>query len=155
MDLQSQLAALAPSPDPAASKGNPPALGANGTPVQMKIDLGTLDAKLKSTPEYSGTIDGDTDCATANEVGEAWVGSGASRRTYGPPFAYQMLSADGKRQYRPPMVKQSGKMVGNAQANYEARSGAGARFPFNAHVTVTDVDKYLGEKSGDEQKDDK
>ena len=74
--------------------------------------------------------------------GSAWVGEGSRQQQYGPPFRYQLLSADGKRQYRPPMKKQSGQQAGNAQANYEARSSEGGRFDFNAHVTVTDIDNY-------------
>ena len=128
--LADQLAMLAPRENAKAPEASP---------VQLRIDSGTLTSKLESDANYNGTIDSDTDCATANSVGDEWVGGGATRQKYGPPFGYQLLSADGKRQYRPPMVKQQSKAAGQAQANYEARAGAGKHFTFNAHVSVTDI----------------
>lgn len=146
--LSEQLEALAPreSSKPGDRGLSAPTgdRSAGGAPVQMAVSLGMLEKQLSETPSYTKTIDAGTDCATANAVGDEWCGSGASRQKYGPPFGYQLLSADGKRAYRPPMVKQSGKAQGTAQANYQARSGSGGAFPFNAHVTVTDIDQYAG-----------
>ncbi len=116
-----------------------------GDPVQMKVDKSMLESQLASSPTYSGTIDTDTTCVESNEVGEEWVGDGPTRQAYGPPFSYRLISADGKRQYRPPMLKQSGSSRGTAQANFEANSGSGRGFPFNAHVTVTDIDQHTGD----------
>lgn len=129
--------------DQGVSALSPGGAGAQA-PVQLKIDKGTLEAKLSASPSYSGTIDADTDCATANAVGEEWVGASPVKQGYGPPFGYRLLSSpDGERQYRPPMLKQSGKMQGTAQANYEAKGGSKRGFGFNAHVTVTDIDKHV------------
>lgn len=140
-ELSQQLETLAPRENARGPKGP------GGEPVQMKIDLGTLEAKLQAGESYSGTIDTDTDCATANSVGEAWVGA-HDKIAYGPPFNFQLVSKDKKRAYRPPMVKQSGQQRGNAQANYQARTGEGAGYPFNAHVTVTDIASYQGGGGG-------
>lgn len=122
-------------------------------PVQLKIDLTTLEDKF-AEGAYSGTIDEDTDCKTANEVGALWVGEGHIQQPYGPPFKFRYQSKDGKRAYRAPMVKQSGKKKDEAQGNYEGRTGEGKRFDFNAHVSVTDIADYLEteEKGTDETK---
>ena len=119
-----------------------PVQEATGETIQRAVSKSMLDDQLAEDATYHGTIDSDTPYKTALSVGEEWVGGGATEKKYGPPFGFQKVSADGTKQFRPPMVKKQSKMSGQAQANYEARSGSSGGFGFNAHATIPDIGDY-------------
>lgn len=111
----------------------------HGQPLQRVVALDDLEQKLAKEPGYGGTIDDATPWATANEIGAKWVGDGAQASYYGTSGWPMLTSA--RRQYRPPMLKQGGAMKDSVQANYEAKGEKDADFTFNAHVTISDLDK--------------
>ncbi len=115
------------------------AIGAGGEVLQRVVSLETLQAKLAEGGAYSGTIDSATPWATANAVGSTWVGEGAHAQFYGASAWDSMASET--RQYRPPMLKQSGVAADQVQANYEAKTGHEGGYNFNAHVTISDLDQ--------------
>ncbi|WLE95766.1 MAG: hypothetical protein QTN59_13900 [Candidatus Electrothrix communis] len=100
-------------------------------PIQQKIDLFKLQKEQqdwkKTGPNYNymKTVDNDTRGDSANIVGMYWVkdgGGGFKKEKYGASsFDYQLVGRDGKRKYRPPMMKKSGQSIGEVQANYEER----------------------------------
>lgn len=115
---------------------------AAGAVAQRAISLDALNAKLDEVREppgqtYQGTLDVDTTPDQANAVGLAWAGNDARSVFYGASAWDSRVSADGSKQYRPPMPKKSGQAKGTAQANYEAKVGREGGFNFNAHVTIT------------------
>lgn len=125
-----------------------------GPVAQRAISLGTLTTKLQEVKDahgsYQGTLDDNTSPDVANAVGGQWVGGGAVATYYGASAWDSQVSADGERQYRPPMMKMSGQAEGSAQANYEAKVGAEGGYDFNAHVTITGLqDHESWKKKGD------
>ncbi len=98
-----------------------------------------LEQKFTETKGvYQGTLFSTTS-TKANLIGQAWVGAGAVRSYYGASAWNSLVSSDGRRQYRPPMLKMSGQCANTFQANYEGKRGDGARFTFNAHATISDL----------------
>jgi len=125
-----------------------------GPVAQRAISLGALTAKLQEVKDahgsYQGTLDDNTSPDVANTVGGQWVGAGPVATYYGASAWDSQVSANGQRQYRPPMMKMSGQAEGSAQANYEAKVGAEGGYHFNAHVTITGLEDHEGwKKKGD------
>lgn len=143
------VAAIQPGRDASA----PPSQGT----VQRVVSLAALVAKhneirdASESATYTGTIDDSTPAETANAVGSEWVGEGATSQYYGASAWPSKVSSDESRQYRPPMLKASGVMEDNFQANYEAKRGGGTEFFFNAHVTISDLEKDTWEDKKKEQ----
>ena len=111
--------------------------------VQRVVTNEMLESKLAEDQNYAKTIDDNTPWKEAISVGNQWVGAQATKSRYGPPFGYQLISQNGTRQFRPPMIKKNSKMAGQAQANYEWRPNTMSKFTFNAHATVPDIGEYV------------
>jgi hypothetical protein len=94
-----------------------------------------FDEIKQAKATYTGTLDDSTPADVANEVGAKWAGDDAKPQYYGASAWDSMASPT--RQYRPPMLKKTGAMGGEFQANYEAKTGAEGGYNFNAHVTIT------------------
>jgi len=121
-------------------------------PVQRVITLEKLVKKLGEDATYGNTLDLSTPWATANAIGEQWVGDGAQASYYGSSGWPKLTSA--RRQYRPPMLKEGGAKEGEVQANYEARAKDNGDFTFNAHVTISDLDEKTIKPFRDKAKKD-
>jgi hypothetical protein len=72
---------------------------------------------------------GSADAATADRLGEAWVGPGARLATDGKT----LVSRDGLRTYRPPSYKPK---LGKTQANFERKVMARGRPVANGHLDI-------------------
>ena len=126
-------------------------LAAFGPVAQRVISLDVLTEKLQQVKQdggsYQGTLDDNTSPDVANTVGGQWVGEGAVATYYGASAWDSQVSADGQRQYRPPMLKMSGQAKDSAQANYEAKVADEGGYNFNAHVTITGLQDHEGWKN--------
>lgn len=100
--------------------------------------LKQLEDKFTETGgDYHGTLFSTTS-TKANLIGQAWVGAGAVRSYYGASAWNSLVSSDGGRQYRPPMLK---KYSGTFLANYEAKKDDNdVEYQFNAHVTIINLE---------------
>lgn len=106
--------------------------------IEAKLEILEDEFATAGSTPYQKTVF-ETTSTVANLLGQRWVGAEATGAFYGASAWHALVSKDGKRQYRPPMPKLSGKAAGSFQANYEAKKGAGAAFTFNAHVTITNL----------------
>jgi hypothetical protein len=116
-------------------------IAASRSVVQRAVTLQQLIEKFAETNgDFSGTIGEDT-FEHANEVGEQWVGGAAATLNfYGASAWDARVNATTGCQYRPPMLKKSGKKADSFQANYEAKKRPEAtKYTFNAHVTITNL----------------
>jgi len=102
--------------------------------------LGPADAELGYMAKLSGILQeaaagkgnfglGEANAAEAAELGEAWVGSGATTATDG----VTRVSANGLRVYRPPSFKPS---LGKVQANFEQKLERGGQPVSNGHLDI-------------------
>jgi len=72
---------------------------------------------------------GKTTLEQAEALGRAWIGEGYVLASDGST----LVSADGKRQYRPPSFKPS---LGKLQANLEWRNAPCGAWQGNAHIDI-------------------
>jgi hypothetical protein len=116
-----------------------------GLPVQRIISYDDLTKQIETAAKEAGegeqnNIDsGEGTAAEVKELGAKWVGEGATETNYPTsPEGKFFTTADGKKQYRPPMYKRA---VKKHQCNYEFKNTPGkGKWSVDAHITVTDYD---------------
>jgi RHS repeat-associated protein len=94
--------------------------------IGVAEEIGILQSAAKGSGNFGVGV---ADAATAERLGQAWVGEGATVASDGTT----LVSADGLRQFRPPSWKPN---LGRIQANFEQRFGPSGPWNSNGHLDI-------------------
>jgi RHS repeat-associated protein len=106
------------------------ALLAGAIELSAESELARESGILRDAARGSGNFGlGAADSATAQRLGEAWVGDGAKVASDGKT----LVSSDGLRQFRPPSFR---PFRGTFQANFERRAASQGQWNSNGHLDI-------------------
>ncbi len=107
-----------------------PVLGVFGEAASSSATLAKYMNILRQAARLQGNFGlGEATAEEALEVGQAWVGDGATLASDGKT----LISADKLRQFRPPSFKPN---LGKVQANFESRPAPSGSWINNGHLDI-------------------
>jgi hypothetical protein len=109
-----------------ASDSSLAARGGTKVAAEVAEEIGILRSAARGNGNFGL---GAADAATAQKLGEAWVGAGAKVASDGKT----LISANGLRQFRPPSWKPN---LSRVQANFEQRAASSGPWNSNGHLDI-------------------